>query len=157
MNRFTTKTLILLIGIFIFQSCSKEDPPIDKLIGDWTVYSTTDEANKTIIWDELKATLVNLISEYDCLDFTASATKQIVSTKYTFIDVNSRGCLSPIISVYTWSVDSESGLYKFIQGTNQITYQITFSNDDKRMTWKDQTSGAVTIWDRVATTNETTN
>jgi hypothetical protein len=53
-------------------------------------------------------------------------------------------------------VDPETGEYNFIQGTNKITYEITFTNDDNRMTWKDKTSGAITVWDRVGSTNETT-
>jgi hypothetical protein len=28
---------------------------------------------------------------------------------------------------------------------------ISFSNNDNRMTWNDQTSGAITVWDRVIT------
>ncbi|MFZ8960086.1 MAG: hypothetical protein EB076_07920 [Flavobacteriia bacterium] len=156
MNRLMAKTFILLISLLIIQGCGKEELPQDKLIGDWTVFSTTDEEKKTIIWEELKDLMVSLISEYECFEFTATATKQIISTKYTFIDVNGRGCLSPIILVYTWSVDPETGEYNFIQGTNKITYEITFTNDDNRMTWKDKTSGAITVWERVGSTNETT-
>ena len=101
------------------------------------------------IWDELKATLVELIPEYSCMEFTATITEQIVSTTYIIIDQNSRGCLSPSISVYTWSINPETGLYEYVQGNNVINYMISFSNSDNRMTWKDQTSGTITIWDRI--------
>ena len=58
---------------------------------------------------------------------------------------------------YTWSKDPETGIYQYIQGTNIINYAISFSNGDNRMTWKDQTNGASTVWDRVVDTNlETT-
>ena len=91
------------------------------------------------------------------MEFTASITEQIVSTKYVIIDQNSRGCLSPAISVYTWSIDSETGFYQYVQGNNIINYLISFSNSDNRMTWKDQTSGTITVWDRVVrATAETT-
>ena len=91
------------------------------------------------------------------MEFTATVTEQIVSTRYVFVDVNSRGCLSPAISVYTWQVNSETGFYEFTQGTNVINYLVSFSNNDNRMTWNDQTSGAITVWDRVVTTTvETT-
>ena len=145
--------LLSLIGI-LFLSCSKEEIPQDKLIGDWTIYSITDENNQTIVWNDLKADLVELIEEYSCLDFAASATANLVSTTYTFIDSDSRGCLTPALTVYTWEVDPESGLYLFTQGNNIINYRISFSNADNRMTWNDQTSGVITIWDRVVSATE---
>ena len=144
---------ILLIGT-LFLSCSKEELPQDKLIGEWTIYSIAETEGETIIWKELEDKLVDLIPEYSCLDFTASATENLITTSYVFIDVNGRGCLSPVISVYTWQVDPESGIYSFIQGSNAIKYRITFSNSDNRMVWNDQASGAITIWDRVVTSNE---
>ena len=137
--------------LVIFISCSSEEIPPDKLIGDWVVYSITDESSETIIWDELRNSLVDLIPEYSCLEFTATATQQIVSTRYVFVDINSRGCLSPAINVYTWTINPDTGFYEFTQGTNVVNYLISFSNNDNRMTWNDQTSGAITIWDRVIT------
>lgn len=143
------KCCVLFFATFFVLSCSKEEPIPDKTIGEWQVYSITDTDGVTTVWDELVETLVELIPEYECMDFTATITEKIVSTRYTFIDVNSRGCLSPSISVYTWSVDPETGTYQYVQGTNIINYLITFSNNDNRMTWNDQTSGAITVWDRV--------
>jgi len=153
---FKTKVPLFLLGLLLFVRCGKEELPPDKLLGSWEVVSITDETGQVIIWDELQETLVSLIPEYSCLEFTATATEQIVSTRYVFVDVNSRGCLSPSIAVYTWKVNSETGLYEFTQGTNIVNYLITFSNNDNRMTWNDQTSGAITVWERVITEPTTT-
>ena len=144
--------LSLLFVLIILVSCnSEEELPPDKLIGEWEVYSITDEGGETIVWDDLTSSLIELIPEYSCMEFTATATEQIVSTRYVFVDVNSRGCLSPAISVYTWQVSPETGFYEFTQGTNVINYLVSFSNNDNRMTWNDQTSGAITVWDRIVT------
>jgi hypothetical protein len=152
-----TKLIFIFSFIFIFFSCGKEELIPDKSIGEWQIYSITDESGETIVWSELKETLVDLISEYSCMDFTATITEQIVSTKYVFVDVNSRGCLSPSISVYTWSKIPETGIYEYVQGTNIIEYAISFSNGDNRMTWKDQTDGSSTVWDKKVDANiETT-
>jgi hypothetical protein len=153
MNTFRIFASVLTFTtLILFFSCSKEDEPIpDKSIGEWQVYSISNSDGSVTIWEEIKASLVELIPEYSCMEFTASITEQIVSTKYVIIDQNSRGCLSPAISVYTWSIDSETGFYQYVQGNNVINYLISFSNGDNRMTWKDQTSGTTTVWDRVVT------
>jgi len=151
-----TKSLFIFSFIFLLISCGKEEPIPDKSIGEWQIYSITDESGNLTVWNELKETLVDLISEYSCMDFTATISDQIVSTKYVFVDVNSRGCLSPAISVYTWSKDPETGIYQYIQGTNIINYAINFSNGDNRMTWRDETNGALTVWDRVVETTPET-
>ena len=151
--KFYTKLLIVVL-ITILTSCGTEEIPPDKLIGEWTVYSITDEIGETIVWDELKTTLVDLITEYSCLDFTASASAQLVTTRYVFVDVSSRGCLSPVVSAYTWAIDPETGFYQFTQGNNVIDYSISYSNNDNRMTWKDETSGTITVWDRIVSTVE---
>lgn len=143
------KYLFLSCITTLLFSCSTEEPLPDKSIGEWEVYSITDVSGNTTVWSELEDTLVELIPEYSCMEFTATITEQIVSTRYVFIDQNSRGCLSPSISVYTWSIDPETGIYQYVQGTNIVEYLITFSNNDNRMTWNDRTSGAVTVWDRV--------
>ena len=152
------KPLSLIFVIIILIGCnSEEELPPNKLIGEWEVYSITDEEGETIVWDDLTNSLIELIPEYACMEFTATATEQIVSTRYVFVDVNSRGCLSPAISVYTWQVSPETGFYEFTQGTNVINYLVSFSNNENRMTWNDQTSGAITVWNRiVTTTTETT-
>ena len=157
MKIFKTPLSLIFVIIILIGCNSEEDLPPDKLIGDWEVYSITDEAGETIIWDDLTSSLIELIPEYSCMEFTATATEQIVSTRYVFVDVNSRGCLSPAISVYTWQISPETGFYEFTQGTNVINYLVSFSNNDNRMTWNDQTSGAITVWNRiVTTTTETT-
>ena len=151
-------SVLVFASIALFLGCSKEDDPIpDKSIGEWQVYSISNSDGSVTIWDELKATVVELIPEYSCMEFTATITEQIVSTKYVIIDQNSRGCLSPAISVYTWSIDPETGFYQYVQGNNVINYMISFSNSDNRMTWRDQTSGTISVWDRVvAATAEST-
>tara|TARA_B100000035_G_C20711406_1_gene427181 strand:+ start:65 stop:547 length:483 start_codon:yes stop_codon:yes gene_type:complete len=148
---FKTPISLLFVLIILVSCNSEEELPPDKLIGEWEVYSITDEGGETIVWDDLTSSLIELIPEYSCMEFTATATEQIVSTRYVFVDVNSRGCLSPAISVYTWQVSPETGFYEFTQGTNVINYLVSFSNNDNRMTWNDQTSGAITIWDRIVT------
>lgn len=150
---YTKLLFVFLLSIFL--SCGTEEIPPDKLIGEWTVYSITDDEQTVIIWNDLKTSLVDLIPEYSCLDFTASATAQLVTTRYTFVDVNSRGCLSPAIAAYTWLIDPETGFYQFTQGNNIINYSISFSNNDNRMTWIDQTSSTTTVWDRVVSVEVT--
>jgi hypothetical protein len=150
---YTKLLFVFLLSIFL--SCGTEEIPPDKLIGEWTVYSITDDEQTVIIWNDLKTSLVDLIPEYSCLDFTASATAQLVTTRYTFVDVNSRGCLSPAIAAYTWLIDPETGFYQFTQGNNIINYSISFSNNDNRMTWIDRTSGTTTVWDRVVSVEVT--
>ena len=150
---YTKLLFVFLLSIFL--SCGTDEIPPDKLIGEWTVYSITDDEQTVIIWNDLKTSLVDLIPEYSCLDFTASATAQLVTTRYTFVDVNSRGCLSPAIAAYTWLIDPETGFYQFTQGNNIINYSISFSNNDNRMTWIDQTSGTTTVWDRVVSVEVT--
>ena len=153
-KNFKTKFNLIFIVSILVGCDSEEELPPDKLIGEWEVHSITDQGGETIIWDDLTGSLIELIPEYSCMEFTATVTEQIVSTRYVFVDVNSRGCVSPAISVYTWQVKSETGFYEFTQGTNVINYLVSFSNNDNRMTWNDQTSGAITVWDRVVTTTE---
>jgi len=107
MNTFRSFASVLTFTtLILFFGCSKEDDLIpDKSIGEWQVYSISNSDGSVTIWDELKATLVELIPEYSCMEFTATITEQIVSTTYIIIDQNSRGCLSPSISVYTWSIN----------------------------------------------------
>ncbi len=156
-KNFKTKLNLIFIVSILVGCNSEEELPPDKLIGEWEVHSITDQGGETIIWDDLTGSLIELIPEYSCMEFTATITEQIVSTRYVFVDVNSRGCLSPAINVYTWQVSSETGFYEFTQGTNVINYLVSFSNNDNRMTWNDQTSGAITVWDRIVTTTvETT-
>jgi hypothetical protein len=153
-HTFNIKSVLLFSCFLIFNSCGKEEIIPDKSIGEWEIYSITDASGTTTVWEDIKGQLVGLIPEYSCMEFTATITDKIASTKYVFIDENSRGCLSPSISVFTWSIDPDTGFYKYVQGTNVINYLFSFSNNDNRMTWKDQTSGLVTIWDREVTTTE---
>lgn len=155
---FYTKLITVLISTMLMCSCGTEEIPPDKLIGEWAIYSTTDSDGNITIWEELRTTLVDLIPEYSCLDFTVTATEQLVTTSYIFVDVNARGCLSPVIVAYTWKINPDTGFYEFALGNNVINYQISYSNSDNRMTWVDQTSGAITVWDRLnPAASETTN
>tara|TARA_A100000164_G_scaffold256508_1_gene228591 strand:+ start:2406 stop:2882 length:477 start_codon:yes stop_codon:yes gene_type:complete len=154
-SKINIKFLLVFFSLSILLSCGTEEIPPDKLIGEWTAYSITDETGEVIVWDELKTSLVDLISEYSCLEFTATATAQLVTTRYVFVDVNSRGCLSPAIAAYTWVIDPETGFYQFTQGNNVINYMVSFTNNDNRMTWRDQTSGTTTVWDRIVSATET--
>lgn len=144
-----TKPILFLLSLVIVISCGKEEVlPPDNLIGEWNVYSISNNTDPVIIWDELKESAVDYNPAYSCMEFTTSATEQIVTTRYVFIDENSAGCRNPVISAYTWNIDPETGFYNFIQGNNIVEYAITFTNNDNRMTWIDQTSGDITVWDR---------
>jgi hypothetical protein len=83
------KFSISILTILFFLSCSEEEVIPDKSIGEWQVYSITDAEGNLTVWNELKESLVGLISEYSCMDFTATITGSLVSTKYTIVDVNS--------------------------------------------------------------------
>ena len=148
-------SVISIVSFFL--SCSKEEvPPPDKIIGDWVAYSITDNDGGVIVLNELRAQLVELVEGYSCLNFTATVNEKLVSTSFINIDENSNSCKTPSLTIYTWSIEEATGFYKFSQGTNIVTYLITFSNNDSRMTWVDQKSNAISIWDRVETPTETT-
>jgi hypothetical protein len=145
------KASILAIALTFFLSCGKEEAtPIDnRIVGEWTIYSFTDEANATIIWDELEASLVDLIPEYSCLSYTLSVNAKLATESFVNIDVESRGCLSPALTIFTWAIDPETDLYDFTQGAKFITNLVTYSNNDNRMRWTNQKSGEVKVWDRI--------
>ncbi len=146
------KITLLFFTLMLLASCGKEEVlPPDKLIGDWNVYSIAEASGSSVIWEDLKADLVDIIPTYSCMEFTASVTDQFVTQRYVIVDVDSSVCKNPVISIYSWKVDSETGYYQFSQGSNVISYLISFTNSDNRMTWVDQTSGDVTMWDRVVT------
>ena len=150
------KITFFLFTLATVISCGKEEVlPPDNLIGQWNVYSITDTSGSVIVWDELVADLVNLIPTYSCMEFTASVTEQLVTTRYVLADENSTACKSPIVSAYTWLVDTDSGNYYFTQGNITNEYLISFSNSNNRMTWVDQTNGTITVWDREQQTTTT--
>ena len=152
MKNITAKITLLFFTLFLLASCSEEEVlPPDNLIGDWNVYSIADSSGSSVIWEELKASLVEFIPTYSCMEFTASATDRIITTRYVIIDENTSVCKNPVVFAYTWEIDDETGYYKFVLGNNVIEYLVTFSNSNNRMTWVDQTSGGVTVWDRVVT------
>ena len=145
------KAPILAIALTFFLNCGKEEAtPIDnRIVGEWTIYSFTDEANATIIWDELKTSLVDLIPEYSCLSYTLSVNAKLATESFVNIDDESRGCLSPALTIFTWAIDPETDLYDFTQGAKFITNLVTYSNNDNRMRWTNQKSGEVKVWDRI--------
>ena len=150
------KITFFLFTLATIISCGKEEVlPPDNLIGQWNVYSITDTSGSVIVWDELVADLVNLIPTYSCMEFTASVTEQLVTTRYVLADENYTACKSPIVSAYTWLVDTDSGNYYFTQGNITNEYLISFSNSNNRMTWVDQTNGTITVWDREQQTTTT--
>ena len=91
-KNFKTKLSLIFIATILVGCNSEEELPPDKLIGEWEVHSITDKGGETIIWDDLTGSLIELIPEYSCMEFTVVT--EIVSTRYVFVDVNSRGCLS---------------------------------------------------------------
>jgi len=151
MKKLYTLGLTILSLTLINVSCGKEEvieAAPDNIIGSWRIYSVTDSNLQPIIWEELKSTLVELVPSYECFSFTCTASENAVTTIYTFINENSTGCLAPVTKTYSWSKDA-SGTYDFVLGTTVINYTITYSNDNNRMTWRDQLSGAISVWDRV--------
>jgi len=143
----------LLFFALIILSCQKEEVPDDPLLGQWQNVSTQDDKGNTIVWEEIKSTLVALIPEYSCMDFTCSVNKNAVTVSYTGPNQNANSCNTPSLSIYTWSAEGSN--YTFIQGTNVVKYTISFSNNDNRMTWTDQTNNSVTVWDRIVTESTT--
>jgi len=65
MNTFRIFFYVLsFTTITLFFSCSKEDDPIpDKSIGEWQVYSISNSDGSVTVWEEIKASLVELIPE----------------------------------------------------------------------------------------------
>ena len=145
------KAFLLAITLTFFLSCGKEEAtPIDnRIVGEWTNYSFTDEANATIIWNELETSLTDLIPEYSCFGYTLSVNAKLATESFVNVDIESRGCLSPSLTIFTWAIDPETDLYDFTQGALFITNLVTFSNNDNSMKWTNQKSGEVKVWDRI--------
>lgn len=144
-----SKYLLIFLSVYIFLSCGKDEIITDKSVGEWMLYSSTDKNGVKTIWDEFLANSIALIPQYSCMEYTATITDQMASIKVVLLDETSSGCLNASISVFTWAIDPETGFYNYTQGTSVTSYLFTYSNADNRMTWKDQTSGATTVWDRV--------
>ena len=148
MSKRYTLSILLMMSL-VFLSCQKEEVPDDPLLGEWQVVSVKDSEGVTIIWEELKEDLVDLIPEYECMEFTCSANKNTVTVTYTSPNQSTNSCNAPSLSIYTWSAEGSN--YTFIQGTNVVKYTVAFSNNDNRMQWTDQTDNSVTVWDRIVT------
>lgn len=151
MNTFpmpTLKSLFLSSFLsFLFFACSKEAIP-DPIVGDWTVYSLTDSNGKITLWESLVDDLTELVPSYSCMEYTANITETLVTTNYVFIDLSSTGCIDPIIFAYIWKRTNQEDAYTFTVGNNVSSFTISFSNEEQRMTWKDNTTNEITVWDR---------
>ncbi len=146
-------SLFLLFSL-VFISCQKEDVPDDPLLGEWQVVSIKGADGEIIVWEVLKGSLVELIPTYECMEFTCSANKNLVTVTYTGPNKSTNSCNTPSLSIYTWSSDGANN-YTFIQGTNVVKYTVSFSNNNNNMRWTDQTDNSVTVWDRVVSETST--
>ena len=140
-----TKALLLFIGLIIL-SCQKEDEPNDPLLGNWENVSTTYTDGTTIVWEEIKADLIELIPGYSCMLYTCSVNKNTVTVSYTAPDTSTNSCKDTSLQIFTGVAEGTD--YTFVQGTNLIKYTITFSNNDNQMRWLDQTDNTITISNR---------
>jgi len=141
------KTLFFLALILVlFVTCSKDTLP-DPIEGEWDVYSLTDSNGTTTVWEELYTNLVALVPGYSCMQYTASISETLVTTNYIFVDVTTTGCIDPIVFAYTWKKQSGDD-YVFSVGNDITTYSVTFSNNDRQMTWKNKATHETTTWNR---------
>ena len=134
----------------LFTTCTKE--PItetDPIVGEWTIHSFIDEDGSIIVW---KDTMDRLIAErdpnYSCMEYTASITSTLVSTKYLYKLTEASECLDPIFTAHKWKKTNSTDQYEFKVGDNITQYTVTFSESDQRMEWKDNATNNVTIWIR---------
>ena len=116
------------------------------IAGDWEIYSFTDETGQEVIWNELEASLTQLIPEYSCLSYVLEVNTRNFIETFTNVDVESRGCLPPNITTFTYNVDGN--LYTFQQGDVTVANTILFSNNNNTMTWTNTTTNEVKIWNR---------
>lgn len=140
---------IYFILIFIFLlGCKKDEvSPPDPILGNWEVNSVSG-AGETIIWNDLKATLVSLIPEYECMEWTVAITEETVITNIVLPDYDSNGCDPAETTVWTWERTKDSNEYTFTKGLIEVSiYNINVSGN--QMTWTDQFDGSVTIWNKV--------
>jgi len=141
---FQKTTYFILIFILLL-GCKKEEvSPPDPILGNWQVYSIYG-AGETIVWNDLKATLVDLIPEYECMEWTVAITEEIVTTNIILPDYDSNGCEPAIVTVWTWERTKDSNEYTFTKGLTEVSiYNINVSGS--QMTWTDQFDGSITIW-----------
>jgi hypothetical protein len=144
---FQKTTYFILIFILLL-GCKKEEvSPPDPILGNWEVKSVSG-AGETVIWNDLKATLVDLIPEYECMEWTVAITEEIVTTNIILPDYDSNGCESAEVTVWTWERTKDSNEYTFTKGLIEISiYNINVSGS--QMTWTDQFDGSITIWTKV--------
>jgi len=67
----------LLTFLLTFTNCSKEEIVPDKSIGEWSIYSISDENGTATIWEDIKSDLVELIPEYACMSLLPQFQKKL--------------------------------------------------------------------------------
>ena len=116
------------------------------IAGEWEIYSFTDETGQEIIWNELEAPLTQLIPEYSCLSYVLEVNTRNFIETFTNVDIESRGCLPPNITTFTYNI--AGNLYTFQQGDVTVANTILFSNNNNTMTWTNAITNEVKIWNR---------
>ena len=144
---FQKTTYFILIFILLLGCKKEEASPPDPILGNWEVKSVSG-AGETIIWNDLKATLVDLIPEYECMEWTVAITEEIVTTNIILPDYDTNGCEPAEVTVWTWERTKDSNEYTFTKGLIEVSiYNINVSGS--QMTWTDQFDGSITIWTKV--------
>jgi len=142
------KTTYFLLMFSLILGCKKDEvSPPDPILGNWQVKSVSG-AGETIVWDDLKATLIALIPEYECMAWTVSITEELVTTNVVLPDYDSNSCDPAEVTIWTWERTKDSNEYTFTKGLIEVSiYNITVSGN--QMTWTDQFDGSVTVWTKV--------
>ena len=150
------KALILAITLTFFLSCSKEEviPSDNRIVGEWTIYSYTDNNDIVKIWADIYDGNVSLTPEFSCLSLTLSVSEKLATETFVNVDESTRDssspkCLNPKLNIFTWLIDPATDLYTFEKGIQFTTQLVTFSNNDNRMTLINQLSGETRVWDRI--------
>ena len=147
-KKFIIKISLYFLIFSLVLGCKKDEAsPPDPILGNWQVYSISGDG-ETIVWDELKETLVSLIPEYDCMAWTVSITEELVTTNIVLPDYDSNSCDAAEVTIWTWERTKDSNEYTFTKGLIEVSiYNITVSGN--QMTWTDQFDGAITIWNKI--------
>ena len=147
-KKFIIKISYYFLIFSLVLGCKKDEAsPPDPILGNWQVYSISGDG-ETIVWDELKETLVSLIHEYDCMAWTVSITEELVTTNIVLPDYDSNSCDPAEVTIWTWERTKDSNEYTFTKGLIEVSiYNITVSGN--QMTWTDQFDGAITIWNKI--------
>lgn len=142
------KTIYFLLIFSFILGCKKDEvSPPDPILGNWQV-KTVSGAGETVVWDDLKATLIALIPEYECMTWTVSITEELVTTNIILPDYDSNSCDPAEVTIWTWERTKDSNEYTFTKGLIEVSiYNISVSGN--QMTWTDQFDGSVTVWSKL--------